>query len=248
MNENFLEFWNRAKQLEEDGHKYFQELNYQEAAKSHNEAASHFLKAFEFLDETEVEIQIKTKGNYHIELANYHHSLATDLFYTGEKELALESFKQAVEEQKKAIKKYEELGDIRLHQPELASLKGVLHFLLTYENICLGQLAFLKEKYFEAVDKFKTAEIHSNLEAEFISELGDLSRLKRAKARSNYIKGQLFRSQALLAIQKKDRKEAKEKYLQASQAFENASKLNPSWGEYNELAEKCRKMSQAIKE
>ena len=123
----------------------------------------------------------------------------------------------------------------------------MLHFFLTHENLCSAQIAFLAEKYQKSVEYFKTAEIHTNLESEFISEVGDLERLKRAKARSYYIKGQIFRSEALLAMQEADRGRAKEKYFDASQAFEDASQLAPEWEEYKELAKKSKRMAVAIR-
>ncbi|NVM53655.1 MAG: tetratricopeptide repeat protein [Candidatus Helarchaeota archaeon] len=250
MNDNFLEHWNQAKRHEEDGHKFFQEAKFHEAAESHKKAASLFRKAIEFLDENdekEREIRNKTLGNHYIELANYYHSLATDYFYNGDKQRALEKFRQAIQEQKSAIEEYEKLKKVKQFKQELTSLKIALHFLLAHENICLAQIAFLNEKYREASEYFKTAEIHSNLEYEFTSELGDLGRLKRAKGRSYYSKGQILRSKALEAMQEGNIKNAKENYLKASQIFEAAVKLNPKWKEYSDLAKKSKKMGLALK-
>ena len=245
MNENFLNYWNRAKRYEEDGHNFFKATQFLNAAESHKYAAELFEKALELLDEGEAEVRIRTVGNHHIEMANYYQSLATDHFYKGEKQKALKIYRKAIEEQKKVITEYSK--EKKHFTRDLKFLNVTLHFLLAYENICSAQMAFLSENYQEAVEFFKTAEIHSNLESEFLSELGDLERLDRSKARSFYVKGQIFRSEALKAMQNKDVGAAKEKYLAASHAFKNASKLYPDWGEYRELAEKTKKMGLALK-
>ncbi len=248
MNEKFLDNWKQAKRYEEDGHNFYLASNFFNAAESHKHAASFFKKALESLDEKEVETRKTTWGNYHIELVNYYHSLATDYFYKGDKQKALEQFRKAIREQQDIIDEYEKMKENKDISRELHLLKTTLHLLLAYENISLAQLAFFSENYHEAVEFFKTAELHSNLECEFISDVGDLQRLKRARARSHYIKGQIFRSEALEEMKNGNVKEAKEKYLRAANAFDDASKLYPKWEEYRELSEKSRKMGLIIKE
>jgi len=247
VNENFLEAWNLAKGYEERGHKLFKQSKFLEAAESHKQAASQFMKAIGLLEAEDLETRNRTLGNHYIELANYFQSLATEFFYRGNKTKAFTHFQQAIEDQKNAVEEYEKLVQDDVKRTELNLLKSKLHLLLAYENICIAQVAFMKEEYLKAAENFGTAEIHSNLEAEFVSELGDLNRLKLVKARSYYIKGQIFRSGALSAIQKGDRKEAKQKYQEAAQSFENAASLLPDWDEYKELSEKARKMASAIK-
>ena len=251
MSQEFLENWNEAKRLEEQGHKFFQECQYQIAAEKHQAAAERFKKLLGYIDISDEQnhegIRKRVLGNYHIELANYYHSLATFYFYRGDKEAALTNYQHAIEEQKKSIQEYETLKDKEQYMHEINSLKIVLHFYLAYENLCLAQLAFLDEQYAMAIEYFKTAEIHTNLEIEFIAEINDLERLKRARARLFYVKGQISRTEALLAIQNAKREDAKRKYLEASSFFEDASKLYPEWDEYKKLAQKANKMAKAIR-
>ena len=247
MNENFLEIWNIAKGYEEQGHRLFQQSKFQQAAESHKKAASQFMRAIGLLGEKDLETRIRTVGNHYIELANHFQSLATDYFYKGNKAKALENFQQAIEDQKNAVEEYENLVQDDAKRAELALLKSKLHLLLAYENICIAQIAFIQEEYSKAAENYETAGIHSNLEAEFVSELGDLNRLKLVRARSYYIKGQIFRSWALSAIQNGNRQEAKKNYLEAAKSFENAANFMPNWDEYTDLAEKSRKMARAIR-
>lgn len=247
MQDEFREIWNHAKQQEERGHRLFLEKRFQEAAESHVNASRLFLDALSFVKKEEGEVRIRTYGNHHIELANHYHSLAADAFYEGEKESALIHFQSAVEEQKKALDAYEKLESNNEEKEVIKHLKATLHLLMTYEHITRAQIAFLGEVYSEAVKIFKLAEIFSNLEGEFVADLGDLVQLNRSRARSAYIRGQIFRSEALLAMQKEERALAKEKYLKAAQSFEEAAVLNPNWKEYKVLAGKSEKMARAIK-
>lgn len=244
----FKQFWNQAKSTEEEGHRLFQETKYQMAAENHNKAAELFKKALEFADPNDEEIQKKTEGNYHIELANSYQSLATYHFYRGEKEIALTNFQGAIREQKSVIEDYEAMKDKKKFENELTILKIALYFYSAYENICLAQIEFFKEQYQKAIDLFKIAEIHTNLELDFLTQIQDFERSKRTQARSHYIRGQILRCEALTAIQEGKRKEAKEKYLEASYQFEDASKLHLNWKEYRELSEKCKRMALAIKD
>jgi len=248
IEENFLEYWNRAKRCEEEGHRLFQNGEYQTASENHIEAAELFKKVSEFIDTNDEDLQKKTLGNYHIELANSYHSLATYHFYRGEKDSALANFQSAIQEQKNALKEYETAKDQKKFKEELILLKIGLYFYSAYENICLAQIEFYKEQYHNAVEFFKIAEIHTNLELDFIAQVKDSERAQRVQARFYYIRGQISRSEALIAMQETNRKEAKEKYLQASQYLEDAAKLYPEWNEYQELSEKCRRMALAIKE
>jgi len=248
MDENFLQSWNQAKQNEEQGHRFFREAKYHEAAEYHKKAAILFKEALGIINKEDKEIRERILGNYHIEIANSFHCLATEQFYKGDKTNALGYYQKAIQEQKNAIEDYEKLKKRETYQPELSLLKTTLHFYLTYENICLAQIAFLNENYPEAIEFFKIAEIHSNLEVEFILEAGDLTRSIRSRARNYYLRGQILRSEALAALQKENKQEAKGKYLLASQAFEDAAKLYPKWNEYTELAEKTRKMGAALRE
>jgi tetratricopeptide (TPR) repeat protein len=247
MNEDFLASWNQAKQEEEKGHKFFHTAKFDQAAECHKTASTLFLDAFNLLAPTETETRTRAMGNHHIELANYYHSVAMAFSIGGEKEEALERFKDAIEEQKDALSEFQKLEKNNKLKHELSYLKASLHHLLAYENIIHAQIAFLHEEYVTAVEKFKTAEIHSNLEVEFISALGELARLKLAKARVYYIRGQILRSQALIAIHHGDREAAKASYSKAADAFEDAAKLSPQWIEYGDLAKKSRRMAQAIK-
>ncbi len=247
MNEKFLEIWNLAKGYEEQGHKLFQQSKFQRAAESHKNAASQFMKAIDLLEEDNLETRSRIMGNHYIELANYFQSIATSFFYKGNKAKALTNYQQAIEDQKNAIGEYDKLVQDVAKRAELTLLKSKLHLLLAYENICVAQIAFLNEEYSKAAENFGTAEIHSNLEAEFVSELGDMSRLKIVRARSYYLKGQVFRSEALFAMQNGDRGAAKQKYLEAAQLFENAANILPDWDEYRDLSMKSRKMAGAIK-
>ncbi|MFX1294176.1 MAG: hypothetical protein ACFFD2_04880 [Promethearchaeota archaeon] len=246
MSKEFLDNWTQAKNLEEEGHRLFQKGEYQKSAELHKKAADLFKKNIEFIDLNNEKIRKRVLGNYSIELANYYYSLAT--LYTGEKQKALINYQQAIKELKKSLQEYETLKEKKRYHLEINTLKIMLHFFLAHENLCLAQINFLNENYPKAIEFFKTAEIHNNLELEFISEINDFERLKRAKARLYYIKGQIFRSNALLAIQNEHRKEAKENYLNASEFFENASKLYPKWTEYKELAKKTKRMAAAIKD
>lgn len=248
VNKDFLDNWNQAKEYEEEGHRLFQSAEYETAAENHNKAAELFKKALEFIDANNEELQKKTLGNYHIELANGYQSLATNHFYRGEKDFALSNFQGAIREQKIALKEYEGLKDKEKFEEDLFLLKIGLYFYSAYENICLAQIEFIKEGYRKAVEFFKIAEIHTNLEIDFITQAKDFERAKLAQARFYYIRGQISRCEALIAMQETDRKEAKEKYLQASQYFEDASKLYPEWKEYQELSRKSRRMAFAIKE
>ncbi|MHA1129407.1 MAG: hypothetical protein ACTSQI_11110 [Candidatus Helarchaeota archaeon] len=243
----FLEMWNKAKQLEEEGHSFFQSKEYHQAAVKHQQAANFFKKALKFIDDNNQETQKKTWGNYYIELANSHHSLATSFFYKGDKEQALIHFHLAAEEQKNCLKEYEALAEKVQYKYEINAIKISLYFYSAYENLCKAQISFLKEKYLEAVEYLRIAEIHSNLETEFIAEIGDLNRLKRAKARTFYYKGQISRAKALLAKQNSDRRTAKEEYLKAAKYFEAASKLLPEWKEYSDLVKKAKSMASAIR-
>ncbi|MHA1264988.1 MAG: hypothetical protein ACTSRS_07095 [Candidatus Helarchaeota archaeon] len=247
MDEEFLKLWNQAKQQEEKGHHFYGKGEYKLSAESHKEAANLFLNALKYLSKSGKEEYIRTMGNYHIEMANYYQSLATELFYRGDKAAALKKFQEAIEEQRSAIEEYEKTGKIEKRLRELKALKATLHFLLAYADLTSAQMAFLNENYQDAIEKFKIAEIHSNLEAEFQSEIGNLAQLKRARARGAYLKGQKLRSEALFAMRKWERRVAKEKYLEASMAFDTAAKLYPSWVEYRELSEKMRKMSNVIR-
>ncbi len=244
----FLDNWDQAKQLEEQGHKAFEDKEYLRAAESHQEAAELFRKILEYIEVDDEEARRKTLGNYYIELANHYHSLATHFFYRGNKEEALTNFHLAAEEQKKTLEEYEKITDKQQFKYEVDLIKISLYFYLAYENLCKAQIAFLEERYSEAVEYFRIAEIHVNLEVEFVSEIGDLSRLKRAKARSFYYKGQIARSEALLAMQNSDRKKAKENYTSASKLFGEAAHLWPEWEEYEDLAKKSRRMASAIKD
>ena len=248
MNKEFLKSWNQAKKFEEEGHRLFQDSKYEMAAQNHKEAAEFFKNALEFVDTNNEELQKKTQGNYHIELANFYHSLATHHFYRGEKSVALGNFQGAIQEQKNALKEYEVLKDKQKFEDELILLKIGLYFYSAYENICLAQIEFFKEQYNKAVEFFNIAEIHTNLELDFVTQINDFERSKRTEARFFYIRGQISRCEALIAIQEAKRKEAKENYLQASQYFEGASNLYPEWKEYKELSEKSKRMAFAIKE
>jgi len=247
IDKDFLEHWNQAKRYEEEGHRLFQNAEYQMAAENHKNAADLFKKTLEFVDSNNEELQKKTLGNHYIELANSYHSLATYHFYRGEKDFALTNFQAALREQKNALNEYEPLKDNKKFEEELILLKIGLYFYSTYENICLAQIEFFKEKYHKAVEFFKIAEIHTNLELDFISQIKDFERSKRTQARFYYIRGQISRSEALVAMQEANGGEAKEKYLQASQYFEDASKLYPEWKEYKDLSEKSKRMGLAIK-
>ena len=244
----FKQFWNQANSSEEEGHRLFQESKYQLAAENHTKAAELFKKALEFVDPNNEEIKKKTLGNYHIELANSYQSLGTYHFYNGEKGLALTNFQKAIQEQKDVIQEYETMKDKKKYANELLILKVGLHFYSAYENICSAQMEFLRENYRKAIEFFKIAEIHANLELDFVSQLQDLERSKRTQARIYYIQGQVLRCEALTAIQEGNRKAAKEKYLEAARHFEDASKLHPAWKEYKDLSEKSRRMALAIKE
>jgi tetratricopeptide (TPR) repeat protein len=244
----FKQFWNQAKSSEEEGHRLFHEAKFQMAAENHSKAADLFRKALEFVDPNDEEIQKRTEGNYHIELANSYQSLATYHFYRGEKEIALINFQGAIREQKVVIEEYETTKDKKKFENELVLLKIGLYFYLAYENICLAQIEFFKEQYQKAIEFFKIAEIHTNLELDFLTQIQDFERGKRTQARFHYIRGQVSRCEALTAIQEGKRKEAKGKYLEASQHFEDASKLHLGWKEYKELSEKSKRMALAIKE
>jgi tetratricopeptide (TPR) repeat protein len=244
----FKQFWDQAKSSEEEGHKFFQIAKYQMAAENHNKAAELFKKALEFVDPNDGEIRKRAEGNYHIELANAYQSLATYHFYRGEKEIALTNFQGAIQEQKLVIQEYETTKDKKKFENELILLKIGLYFYSAYENICLAQIEFFKEQYQKAIEYFKVADIHTNLELDFVTQTQDFERSKRTQARFYYIRGQVSRCGALMAIQEGKRKEAKEKYLEASRQFEEASKLHPAWNEYKELSEKSKRMARAIKE
>ena len=244
----FEEFWNKAESAEEQGHKLFQDGKYQLAAENHKKAAELFKKALEFVDPNNEEMKKKTSGNYHIELANSYQSLATHHFYKGEKDIALSNFQRAIQEQKDVIQEYETMKEKKNYANELQILKMGLYFFSAYENICLAQMEFFKENYQKAIEFFKVAEIHENLELDFASQLQDLERARRTQARIYYIRGQVLRCEALTAIQEGSRKVAKEKYFEAAHYFEDASKLHPAWKEYKDLSEKSRRMALAIKD
>jgi len=244
----FKQFWNQAKSSEEEGHRFFQEARYQIAAENHSKAAELFKKALEFVDPKDEELRKRTLGNYQIELANSYQSLATYHFYRGEKDLALTNFQGAIREQKVVIQEYEATKDKKKFANELILLKIGLYFYSAYENICLAQMEFFKEQYRKAIEFFKIAEIHTNLELDFVTQIQDFERSKRTQARCYYIRGQVLRCEALTAMQEGNRTEAKEKYLEASHHFEDASNLHPGWKENKELSEKSKRMALAIKE
>ncbi len=248
MSQKFIELWKQARLLEADGHVLFEKREYEKAAEKHKTAADLYKDSADNVEKKNKELPKKIISNYYIELANHYYSLATLYFYKGEKQDALVNYQHAIEEQKKSIEVYETLKELGDHQQEINTLKVTLHFYLIYENLCLAQIAFLSENYVHAIEYFRIAEIHTNLELEFLMELGDPDRSSRAKARLYYIKGQILRSEALTAMQKENRKAAKEKYLNASLSFEEASKLYPQWEEYKELMNKMKKMGQAIKD
>ncbi len=244
----FLEFWNQAKAAEEKGHEFFQQGKYQKAAEQHMRAAELFSRVLRFIQvDDEEDLRSRSLVNYHIELANYQHCLASLNFYSGEKEEALDHFQKATEEQKKSIQEIESLKEGEKNKLEILTLKATLHLFLTYENLTSAQISFLGENYLAALEQFKIAEIHTTLEMEFLMEINDLQRLKRTKARLFYLKGQISRSTALLAMQKTDRRKAKEEYMKASSNFEEATKLYPEWEEYKTLAVKMKKMALVIK-
>jgi len=247
VSKEFMQYWNQARQNEEEGHRFFQQAKYSMAGDKHKKAASLFKKSIDYIDEKDEEIRKKTLGNHYIELANYYHSIATYFFYKGEKEKSLANYQSAIEEQKKSIEIYETLKNYKNYKNEINTLKVSLHFYLAYENLCSAQIAFLNGGYSKAIEYFKIAEIHNNLELEFLSEIGDTERSKRAKARFYYIKGQIFRLEALIAMQEANKDAARENYLKASFAFEEAFKTYPEWKEYKELVEKTKKMALAIK-
>ncbi|MBD3228140.1 MAG: hypothetical protein GF329_08120 [Candidatus Lokiarchaeota archaeon] len=235
--EEFEKKWSEAVKYEGAGHDYYYIKEYEDAAEMHLKAANLFKDIMDNVKN--VNLKNRAESNYLIEKGNYIYSKASKKLYIEKKfGEAEELFEEAAELMKKSLK-------IKISMANKVTENNIInmniHFLLERASISHA-FKLLNEldgnNYDKIIEQFKIASTHDNLEMDFATQTGDFERATRAQARELYCKGQINRLKGRKALEKSEMKEAKERYLKASEFFGKSAKLDKEWKEYKELSKK----------